>query len=77
MVVIVICNRFELLTSCLSSKRSKPTELTDHLLLSILFRKAVAKVRLFFELTKYFLEKHCNTLILKISIFSITHHNHQ
>ena len=29
------------------------------------------------QLTKYFLEKHCNTLILKISIFSITHHNHQ
>ena len=28
----VICNRFELLTSCLSSKRSKPTELTDHCL---------------------------------------------
>ncbi|MCR4931307.1 MAG: hypothetical protein K5918_02570, partial [Bacteroidales bacterium] len=24
--------RFELLTSCLSSKRSKPTELTDHFL---------------------------------------------
>ena len=27
----VICTRFELVTSCLSSKRSKPTELTDHL----------------------------------------------
>ena len=28
----VICTRFELVTSCLSSKRSKPTELTDHFL---------------------------------------------
>ena len=27
----VICTRFELVTSCLSSKRSKPTELTDHI----------------------------------------------
>ena len=26
---LVICTRFELVTSCLSSKRSKPTELTD------------------------------------------------
>ena len=33
MAAFVICNRFELLTSCLSSKRSKPTELTDHFLL--------------------------------------------
>ena len=38
----VICTRFELVTSCLSSKRSKPTELTD------LLSKAVAKITLFF-----------------------------
>ena len=66
----VICTRFELVTSCLSSKRSKPTELTDHVLSSnTLFSsffssKANAKVHTFLKLTKllrkklYFCSQH-------------------
>ena len=60
-LLVVICTRFELVTSCLSSKRSKPTELTDRLFFS---RKAVAKVRTFFYLRKNILQKKLNSLIL-------------
>ena len=49
--VAVICNRFELLTSCLSSKRSKPTELTDH----FSCRKRVQKYEDFFNGQEKFL----------------------
>ena len=49
----VICTRFELVTSCLSSKRSKPTELADHLY-AFHLSKAGAKIRRFFELAKLF-----------------------
>ena len=61
--------RFELVTSCLSSKRSKPTELADHYFFEILTKKTLvllvlfcnlilsksgAKVRRFLKLTKKF-----------------------
>ena len=48
MAVCVICTRFEVVTSCLSGKRSKPTELADHVSLS----KSGAKVQQKFETEK-------------------------
>ncbi len=41
--ILVILSRFELLTSCLSSKRSKPTELKDRGKRAVTFER-VAKV---------------------------------
>ena len=49
---MVICTRFELVTSCLSSKRSKPTELTDQFQGWISLAKSGAKVHTFFKLAK-------------------------
>ena len=51
---LVICTRFELVTSCLSSKLSKPTELTDHFSLS----KSGCKSTNFFRIGKIFFSKN-------------------
>ena len=55
---LVICTRFELVTSCLSSKRSKPTELADQ---NAFPRKSGCKSTCFFETDKIkFTHQHHN-----------------
>ena len=54
----VICTRFELVTSCLSSKRSKPTELADHVFSPFFSRESGCKSTTFFETDKIILKKN-------------------